>query len=164
MNRDSRFSWTHPLEALLRQRDARFCPNWQLPRVELEVTRGRTRQSVRSLETRAFLIGAASDCDLVLTDPQFPAVYAYVMRDADGARIRAIAESPLLCVNGERVEETRLDDGDVIRTGPYEFRVRLTPPAIQVVVSRTGREHRIDPAAMPNGGMRISATAAAKKR
>lgn len=164
MDRDARFSWTHPLEAWLRQRDSRFCPAWQLPRVELEVTRGRTRQTVRPLESRAFLIGAAEDCDLVLTDPQFPAVYAYVMRDAEGARVRAIAESPAMCVNGEQVEETRLDDGDVIRTGPYEFRVRLTPPAIQGLQHRTGRLHRIDPPLTKSAGTRIVTIASAKKR
>jgi predicted component of type VI protein secretion system len=164
MDRDARFSWTHPLEAWLRQRDSRFCPAWQLPRVELEVTRGRTRQTVRPLESRAFLIGAATDCDLVLTDPQFPAVFAYVMRDADGARVRVIAESPALCVNGEQVEETRLDDGDVIRTGPYEFRVRLTPAPIHGLIHRTGKSHRIDPAAMMGAGTRIARIAAAKRR
>ncbi len=164
MNRDSRFSWTHPLEAWLRQRDARLCPAWQLPRVELEITRGQTRQTLRSLESRAFLIGTAADCDLVLTDPQFPAVYAYVMRDANGARIRAIAESPALCVNGEVVEETRLDDGDVIRTGPYEFRVRVAESALGALVARTGKRHRIDMVITANAETRTATSATTKKR
>ncbi len=164
MNRDSRFSWTHPLDAWLRQRDARLCPPWQLPRVELEVTRGRTRQALRPLESRAYLIGAAPDCDLVLTDAQFPAVYAYVMRDADGARIRAIAESPLLTVNNQKVEEVRLTDGDLVRTGPYEFRVRVSPAPIEAIVARTGQRHRIDPAVTASGGTRTATIAAARKR
>jgi len=163
MNRDSRFSWTHPLDAWLRRRDARLCPPWQLPRVELEITRGRTRQALRPLESRAYLIGAANDCDLVLSDPQFPAVFAYVMRDAHGARIRAIAESPVLTVNNQWVEETRLEDGDLVRTGPYEFRVHVSPAPLDSLVARTGRRHRIDPAVTTNAGTRTAAFAAPKK-
>jgi len=164
MNRDSRFSWTHPLDAWLRRRDARLCPPWQLPRVELEVTRGRTRQALRPLESRAYLIGAANDCDLVLTDPQFPAVYAYVMRDANGVKIRAIAESPMLTVNNRLVEETRLVDGDLVRTGPYEFRVHVSPAPLEAIVERTGMRHRIDPAATMNGGTRNAMFAAPRNQ
>ena len=47
----------------------------KLPKVEIEIVRGRARNMVRPVTVPVYLIGAANDCDLVLGDPQFSEVH-----------------------------------------------------------------------------------------
>lgn len=94
-----------------------------LPLVELEILRGRARSRRRRVEVPAFLIGRASDCDLVLGDPQFPEVFAYLRRTEQGVTIRQIGGGPELTCNGTPVLGTELADGDRLRMGGYEFQV-----------------------------------------
>src|SRR4029078_11695807 len=49
------------------------------PSVALEITRGRVQQRLRPVRGRVFLIGTASDCDLVLGDLTFSEAYAYLL-------------------------------------------------------------------------------------
>jgi hypothetical protein len=101
-----------------------------LPRVELEIVRGRARDKVRSVESRTYLIGSAVDCDLVLADVRFADVHAYLLRDPRGAIVRWLGCEPDLTVNGRLADSlVRLADGDRLRTGPYEFKVRIHWPA-----------------------------------
>jgi predicted component of type VI protein secretion system len=96
--------------------------------VSLEIVRGRARNKLRLVEARAFLIGSATDCDLVLGDPHFPPVHAYLLRSPQEMTIRWLGAGPALSVNGrEAIESETLADQDLIRTGPYEFRVHIEP-------------------------------------
>ena len=99
-----------------------------LGQVSLEIVRGRARNKLRLVEARAFLIGSATDCDLVLGDPHFPPVHAYLLRSPQAATIRWLGSGPTLLVNDrEAIESEPLADQDLIRTGPYEFRVHIEP-------------------------------------
>ncbi len=103
-----------------------------LPEVELEIVRGRARQTLRPVETQAYLIGTAEDSDLVLGDPQFSDTYAYLLRSPLGVVLRWLRAGPELTVNGHPVvDAVPLHDGDRLRTGPYEFRVHVSWPATQ---------------------------------
>jgi pSer/pThr/pTyr-binding forkhead associated (FHA) protein len=94
--------------------------------VSLEIVRGRARNKLRLVEARAFLIGSATDCDLVLGDPHFPPVHAYLLRSPQTTTIRWLGSGPALSVNDrEAIESEPLADQDLIRTGPYEFRVHI---------------------------------------
>jgi hypothetical protein len=96
----------------------------------LEITRGRARQRLRPIDGLAYLIGAADDNDLVLADPQFPDSHSYLLRSPLGLTLCWLGEGPDVTVNGEAVLSTALVPADArLRTGPYEFRVRLTWPA-----------------------------------
>jgi predicted component of type VI protein secretion system len=96
--------------------------------VSLEIVRGRARNKFRLVEARAFLIGSATDCDLVLGDPHFPPVHAYLLRSPQAMTIRWLGTGPALSVNGrEAIESEPLADQDLIRTGPYDFRVHIEP-------------------------------------
>jgi predicted component of type VI protein secretion system len=107
------------------------------PQVELQVLRGRTRFKSRPVTAPVYLIGAAPDCDLVLGDPQFPEVYAYLRRTEEGVTLRRLENGPELTVNGQLVKRCSLSDGDRIRTGPYEFLVHVRPaPASEASPSR----------------------------
>lgn len=95
------------------------------PRVTLEIVRGRARRLVRRVLPPVFLIGAASDCDLVLGDEQFPEAFAYVYVTAEGVTIRHLGAAPDLRVNGRPVETAALADGDRLAMGPYEFAINI---------------------------------------
>jgi len=99
------------------------------PRVSLEITRGKVQQRVRPIQGRVFLIGAASDCDLVLGDLQFPDAYAYVFVTGHDVSIRRLDAGPALRVCGEVVESSELFHGDLIAFGPFELRVRIDEPS-----------------------------------
>jgi pSer/pThr/pTyr-binding forkhead associated (FHA) protein len=93
--------------------------------VTLEILRGRARSRERRVQSTAYLIGTADDCDLVLGDPQFADVHACLLLRADGVWLRHLGFVPDITVNGTTVGRTLLADGDRIRTGPFEFAVRI---------------------------------------
>jgi hypothetical protein len=95
------------------------------PRVALEITRGRVQQRVRPITGKVFLIGAASDCDLVLGDLQFPEAYAYVFSSGSQVSIRRLGAGPELLVCGEPVESAELFHGDLVEFGPFELRLLI---------------------------------------
>lgn len=99
------------------------------PRIEVEITRGRARYRRRPVYPRAYLIGTAADCDLVLGDARFPNVHAYLLRGPRSATIRWLGEGPELMVNDCVAHESvRLGDQDLLRTACYEFRIHLSWP------------------------------------
>ncbi len=109
------------------------------PRVSLEITRGRVRERLRQIPGKVFLIGAASDCDLVLGDLQFPEAYAYVFVSGTDVSIRRLGSGPGLVVCGEVVDSAELFHGDVIAMGPFELRVLVDHPPRRGRTDSTGR-------------------------
>lgn len=100
------------------------------PRVSLEITRGRVQQRVRTVHGRVYLVGTATDCDLVLGDLAFPEAFAYLFVDGPRVTIRRLGEGPELLVCGEAVETAELFHGDTIAFGPFELRLIIdAPPA-----------------------------------
>ena len=95
------------------------------PRVSLEITRGRVKQRLRPVSSRVFLIGSASDCDLVLGDLSFPEAYAYLFVEGTEVTIRRLGTGPELMVAGESVESAELFHGDKLAFGPFELRVLI---------------------------------------
>ena len=93
------------------------------PRVALEITRGRVQQRIRPVRGKMFLIGTASDCDLVLGDLSFPEAYAYLFVQDSKITIRRLGTGPELVICGEPVETAELLDGDRVGFGPFELRV-----------------------------------------
>lgn len=96
-----------------------------LPQVTLEIIRGRARQRIRPIVRPAFLIGSAADSDLMLGAQQFPTAHCYLLLNPEGVGLRWLGFSPEVLVNDRPVEKAELQDGDVLRTGPYEFRIRI---------------------------------------
>ena len=99
-------------------------------KVSLEVSRGRAHRRVRPIEGRVFLIGTASDCDLVLGDLSFPEAYAYIFVNEESVTIRRLGSGPALAVCGEETETAELFHGDLLEFGPFELRllIELPPP------------------------------------
>jgi len=93
------------------------------PSVALEITRGRVQQRLRPVRGRVFLIGTASDCDLVLGDLTFPEAFAYLFVQGTKVTIRRLGAGPELLVSGERVDSAELLHGDLLEFGPFALRV-----------------------------------------
>jgi len=96
-----------------------------LPQVTLEIIRGRARQRIRPIVRPAFLIGSAADSDLMLGSQAFPTAHCYLLLNPEGVGLRWLGFAPEVLVNDRPVEKAELQDGDVLRTGPYEFRIRI---------------------------------------
>ena len=96
-----------------------------LPQVTLEIIRGRARQRIRPIVRPAFLIGSAADSDLMLGSQAFPTAHCYLLLNPEGVGLRWLGFAPEVLVNDRAVEKAELQDGDVLRTGPYEFRIRI---------------------------------------
>jgi len=97
--------------------------------VKLRICAGKARQMVREVEGPVYMIGAALDCDLVLGDRRFPEVHSYLFVRAEGVAIQYLGEGPAVTVDGRAIIRGELADGDVIVTGPYQFRVQIDMPA-----------------------------------
>jgi pSer/pThr/pTyr-binding forkhead associated (FHA) protein len=95
------------------------------PHVSLHIVRGQARERVRHVNTPAFLIGSASDCDLVIGDLQFPRVSAYLIVHSSGVFARHLGFEPEMIVNGRQATRVALHDGDRLQLGPYEFIVGI---------------------------------------
>lgn len=91
----------------------------------LEITRGQARQKTRQVAGPVFLIGAATDCDLVLGDPQFPEVHTYIFFTETDIVVRHLGDGPELTIDGRPIESVLLQDGHRMRTGPYEFQIHV---------------------------------------
>lgn len=100
----------------------------KLPRVELQILRGRARNKLRRIEVPVFLIGSARDCDLVLADPDLPEVHTYLYVNRGGVSVRRIAESPALAIDGREVQSATIVDGQKLQIGRYEFAVQIDNP------------------------------------
>ena len=99
--------------------------NLRLPKVMLEIRRGMAKYRWRRVSAPVFLIGRATDCDLVLGDPRFPEAYAYLYVKPDGVTVRRMAAEPLLSVDGKLVESSILVDGSRLRMGGFEFAIHI---------------------------------------
>lgn len=132
-------------------------PTSALPwEVKLEVIRGQAKNKLRAVRTPAYLIGAADDCDMVLGDPRFSDVHICILIKPEGVWLRHVGFLPEITVNGIKTTKLLLADGDVLRTGPYEFRInifkRLERPdsdSTDEISTRIDAPHlRIHPASM----------------
>src|SRR5206468_4122317 len=95
------------------------------PRVLVEITRGRVQQRFRPVRGRLYLIGAATDCELVLGDLTFPETYAYLFVQEARITIRRLGAGPELVVCDEAVEMADLRHGDRVSFGPFELRLAI---------------------------------------
>ncbi len=115
---------------------AQSCLKSNLPFVEFDILGGRAQRNFRRITCPVFLIGTAPDCDLVLIDPGFPTVHAYIFIAPQQVRLQYLGNGPKTRIGQQIVEHSPLYNGDVIRTGPVAFGVRIhwqkgTEPTIE---------------------------------
>lgn len=91
----------------------------------LVVTYGHTSKKCRPLDADVIVLGRSPSCDFNLVSPDVAPVHCILVRSTDGWRLRDCSGRPGTRVNGKIVQETRLDDGDVIQVGSFSFQTHL---------------------------------------
>jgi hypothetical protein len=91
----------------------------------LVVTYGNTSRKHRPLDGEVIVLGRSSNCDFSLVSPEVAPVHCILVRVAQGWRLRDCSGRPGTRVNGKMIQETLLDDGDIIQVGAFSFQAHL---------------------------------------
>ena len=87
------------------------------------VLNGPMKGAIQEITRQAMVIGRSSECDIVIVnDPKCSRKHAKVELTSQGFEIQSLSASNALKVNGEPVQATLLQDGDVIGIGDTELR------------------------------------------
>ncbi len=100
-----------------------------LPEVHLDVRQGSGRSASYTLDHVDFLIGAVPGCDLRVPGADLPPVLCLITRLPGGAKLRKLAPTQVLLVNGETATNADLADGDRITLGAIDIFVRIQDAA-----------------------------------
>jgi pSer/pThr/pTyr-binding forkhead associated (FHA) protein len=95
-----------------------------LPEVALEFLNGPSQSMSRPVRRVMSLIGSASGCKFRLTDPSVSRFHSSLLRISAGLWIVDLLGQRGITVNEAPVRFSRLADGDVLRIGRYQIRVR----------------------------------------
>jgi hypothetical protein len=94
-----------------------------LPNVQIRILTGRARNRIREVRNTAYFIGTNRDCDMVLGDDRFPAVYAFLLICREGVIIRHLGQGPRLQVDGAAVRRAVVTGESRVSAGPFDFAV-----------------------------------------
>src|SRR5262245_40590041 len=81
-------------------------PNSGPPPVRIEVRNGTSRPIIFDVSGEEFLIGSVPGCDLRLPGTNLPPVVCLIARQIDGVRLRKLAPTLPILVNGQPVGHT----------------------------------------------------------
>ena len=81
------------------------------------------------IESLPFTIGRNSDCDFQIESPKVSREHAVITRERSGFRIEDLGSTNGTSVNGQRVEQADLNDGDIVVIADLEFSFAAAPPA-----------------------------------
>ncbi|MSQ96525.1 MAG: FHA domain-containing protein [Gemmataceae bacterium] len=92
---------------------------------ELVLQNGRQAGTRRPLGAPATFIGRNQGCDIRLNVDGVDPLHCVLIPSPDGVHLRDLNSGTGTHVNGEPVESVLLRAGDLLRVGPFEFRVEL---------------------------------------
>src|SRR5262249_35897703 len=92
---------------------------------ELVLQNGRQAGARRPLSTPTTFIGRTEDCDIRLNVDGVDPLHCLLVPGPDGVRLRALNSVHGIWVNGVRAETALLRHGDLLKVGPFQFRVEL---------------------------------------
>jgi pSer/pThr/pTyr-binding forkhead associated (FHA) protein len=95
-----------------------------LPEVALEFLNGPSQSMSRPVHRVMSLIGSARGCKFRLTDPSVSRFHGSLLRNSAGLWIVDLLGQRGITVNEVPVRSSHLADGDVLRIGRYQIRVR----------------------------------------
>src|SRR5919204_6119312 len=100
-------------------------PSDAAPDVRLELRAGSARPVTYDVYGGEFLIGSVAGCDLRVPGAHLPPVLAVITRHPDAVRLRKLAPTAPLLLNGQPVHHAELHDGDAIGLGDVTIGVRV---------------------------------------
>src|SRR5262249_17784245 len=95
---------------------------------ELVVQNGRFAGTCRLLSASLNLIGRSPGCEIRLNVDDVAPLHCAILQTPGGLVLRDLDSGPGTFVNGQRVTACLLADGDLLRVGPFEFRVHWQSP------------------------------------
>jgi pSer/pThr/pTyr-binding forkhead associated (FHA) protein len=95
-----------------------------LPEVRLEFLNGPSQSMSRPVRRVLSLIGSASGCKFRLTDPSVSRFHSSLLQTPGGLWIVDLLGQKGITVNDVPVRSSRLVDGDVVKIGRYQIRIR----------------------------------------
>jgi pSer/pThr/pTyr-binding forkhead associated (FHA) protein len=120
----------------------------------LIVQHGNTAQKHRPIDRAGMTLGQARGCDIELDAPEVSNIHCVLTRGPDGLYVRDCTSRTGTRVNGERIREAYVHDGDVLQIGPFSFQIYLPPafvtqpergPALTASASPSAPAQEIDP-------------------
>jgi hypothetical protein len=96
---------------------------------ELVLQNGRQAGVRRPLGMPTTFIGRTQGCDIRLNVEGVDPMHCLLVVGVDGLRVRDLNSVQGTFVNGTRADNALLQHGDLLKVGPFQFRVELTPPA-----------------------------------
>ncbi len=93
----------------------------------LVVTEGEGSGTVYELSKEQVTMGRATGNDIVLGDPQVSRRHAMITRRPDSFLVADLHSTNGTLINGHKVEEGLLDEGDILTLGSTNFRFTLHP-------------------------------------
>lgn len=98
----------------------------------LIVKHGNTAKKHFYLTERGTALGSARGCDIQLACDDVSGVHCIISRSSGGLSVRDCGSRLGTKVNGERVGEATLSDGDLIQVGLFVFEVSVPPsPSVE---------------------------------
>ena len=118
------------------------------PAVRVEVRNGSARPAVYDVTGEEFLIGSVPGCDLRLPGTNLPPVVCLIARQADGVRLRRLAPTLPVLVNGQPIGQTAatsLTHGDCISIGAVDIHLLIESAASAVSLPQQRWESNTPP-------------------
>lgn len=117
-------------------------------------------QQEYAIKSEPMTIGRSQECSIRLTSQDVSRLHAIIEKTPEGLRIKDQQSTSGTFVNGERIQEAVLKDGDEFRIGGISFRVLLKDEKTSSARRRQqteGEETKKKPRREVLGGLRLSA-------
>jgi len=102
-------------------------PAPEAPPARLLAIGGAGSGEVHALRKEQITLGRAAGNDIVIADPQVSRRHAIITRRQDGFVVADLRSTNGISINGHRVEEGLLDEGDILTLGSTNFRFTTRP-------------------------------------
>jgi pSer/pThr/pTyr-binding forkhead associated (FHA) protein len=106
---------------------ARAYTHFAQTEVTLEFLNGPSQSMFKPVHRILSLIGSASGCKFRLTDPSVSRFHSSLLQTSAGLWIVDLLGQKGITVNDVPVRSSRLADGDIVRIGRYQIRIRCRP-------------------------------------
>jgi pSer/pThr/pTyr-binding forkhead associated (FHA) protein len=90
---------------------------------------GRQAGARRPLGVPTTFLGRGPGCDIRLNVDRVDPLHCLLVCGPDGVQVRDLDSTEGTYVNGTRTDQALLGDGDILKIGPFQFRLELAPAA-----------------------------------
>jgi hypothetical protein len=95
--------------------------------VVLDFYKGARRLQTWRMNRALVLVGSSTRCRVRLTGPKVPVFHSSLVRTTQGTWVVSLQGGDGINLNGKLVRWGRLENGDTLRVGKFDVRVRLVP-------------------------------------